>query len=140
MKADLKTLINVDKAIDPVVATNNTAQTGAIIDTKGFESLTFVIAVGTIEDSDAVLTPSLVDGDDSGLSDTAAVADEFLIGTEAEATFTAADDNEVRWIDYSGNKRYVRLTLTPSANTGNLPMSAVAVKGSPLSAPTTIDS
>jgi len=137
---DLKNNIDVDKVIDPVVITDNTASVGSIIDTKGFGSVTFVIAVGTLSDSDATLTVSIDDGDDASLSDAAAVDDAFLIGTEDLASFTFADDGEVRWIGYSGKKRYVRLTLTPADNTGNIPVSAVAVKAHPESVPTTLDS
>ena len=37
------------------------------------------------------------------------------------------DDDEVRKIGYIGDKRYVRLTITPAANTGNADLSAIAV-------------
>jgi hypothetical protein len=39
------------------------------------------------------------------------------------------DDNETRKLGYVGNKRYVRLTITPANNTGDTFFSAVAIQG-----------
>jgi hypothetical protein len=124
---DLISKIDVRAAITPVVITDNTASVSAIIDRRGFDSLAFLITLGTLSDADATLTALMEEGDDSGLSDAAAVADGDLNGTEALASATFADDGECRKIGYVGNKRYVRLTLTPAANTGNIPVAAVAV-------------
>lgn len=133
---DLCNRIHLVKAIDPVVITDNTAAVSAIIDTQGYGSLTFVIATGTLSDADATVTALVEEGNAANLSDAAAVADADLIGTEALASFTFADDGETRKIGYVGSKRYVRLTLTPAANTGNIPLAAIAVLGHPASAPT----
>lgn len=133
---DLMNNIHPVKAIDPVVITDNTAAAGAIIDTRGFGSLTFVVAAGTLSDADATVTALVEEGDAANLSDAAAVADADLIGTEAVASLTFADDSETRKIGYRGSKRYVRLTLTPAGNTGNIPIAAVAILGHPNSAPT----
>ena len=67
------------------------------------------------------------DGNNSALSDNAAVDDAYLLGTEAGAALTQADDGEFRKIGYIGPKRYVRLTLTPSGNAGNIPIAAIAI-------------
>lgn len=124
--------------IAPVAArTDNTAIVSAIIDTQGYESCELVLVTGTNTDTDATFAVLVEDGDDSGLSDNAAVADAQLIGTEALAAFTFADDVECRKIGYKGNKRYVRMTVTPSGNdSGNIFLSGVAVLGHPLHAPT----
>lgn len=50
-----------------------------------------------------------------------------MIGTEANAGFNYADDGEVRKLGYIGHKRYTRLTITPTGNSGSAPISAVAV-------------
>ena len=120
----------------PVVATDDTPLVSAIIDRRGYEGLTFVIATGVLADVDATFAILIEDGDDSGLSDAAAVADSDLLGTEALAGFTFADDSETRKVGYIGSKRYVRLTVTPSGNTGNAPLAAVAILGRPHTAPT----
>jgi hypothetical protein len=71
------------------------------------------------------------DGDVSNLSDAAAVADKFLINTELAAAPLFSSDNSVKKIAYSGYKRYVRMTITPSANTGATLYGGVAILGHP---------
>ena len=137
---DLASSIDMDFAIAPAVETGNTAHASSIIDTKGFESLTFGIIVGTLSDSGCALTPSFEHGDDSALSDSTVPAAADHIGTVAACTFDQDDDNEVRWIGYVGKKRYVRITLTPTSNAGNIPLACIAVKGHAISAPVTLDS
>lgn len=136
MNRDLHNNVHVARAISPVSVSDNTAQVSQIIDTKGFDSLEFLIAMGSLADADATFAVLVEDGDDSGLSDAAAVADKDLLGTEAQAGFQFDDDDEVRKIGYIGSKRYVRLTITPSANTGAALLSAVALLGHPALAPT----
>lgn len=106
---------------------DNTAQVSAIIDTRDYKSMTFAIATGTLADSDATFTVLVEDGDQPDLSDNAAVADDFLIGTEAGASFTFAEDNVTRKIGYIGNKRYVRLTITPANNASAAALAVIAV-------------
>jgi len=128
--------IHILRAISPVVVTDNTAQVSQIIDRQGFDSLVFAIATGTLSDADATTVVLVEDGDNSALSDAAAVSDANLIGTELLAAFQFDDDNETRKIGYKGSKRYVRLTITPSANTGNIPLCALAILGHPRLGPT----
>jgi hypothetical protein len=123
-------------AIAPVVVTDNTAQVSAIIDTRGYDSLTFAIQTGTLADADATFAVTIDHGDASNLSDAAAVPTSMLVGTTALASFTFADDGECRKIGYVGSKRYVRLTITPSANAGNAPLSSMAILGNAAIAPT----
>ncbi len=127
---DLANHLHAVRAISPVAATtDNTAYVSQIIDLAGFGSLVFLIIIGALADADATFTVLVEDGDASNLSDAAAVVDAQLTGTEASAGFTFADDNKVRKIGYAGSKRYVRLTITPANNTGNVFLSAVAVLG-----------
>ena len=54
-----------------------------------------------------------------------------------EASFTFGDDNETRKIGYIGDKRYVRLTITPTGNdSGNIFLAAIALLGHPDLQPT----
>lgn len=133
---DLHHNIEVRRAISPVVVADNTAQVSQIIDRQGYESLEFVIATGTLADTDATFTALVEHGDLANLGDAAAVPDSQLLGTEAAASFDYADDDSVFKIGYRGYKRYVRLTITPANNTGNAPLAAVAVLGNPMIAPT----
>ena len=133
---DLMNLIDVKRVISPVSVADTTAQVGQIIDRKGFDGLTYLIATGSIADADATFTVLLEEGDASNLSDAAAVADADLIGTEALAGFQFDDDNECRKLGYVGSKRYLRLTITPANNTSAALLAAVAVLGHPSLAPT----
>jgi hypothetical protein len=121
--------------ISPAVALNataissNTTTAGAIIDTQAFEALEFIIQSATI--TDGTYTPLVEYGDQSNLSDAAAVPDAELISTEAAAAFVATDDNKVKRIGYIGAKRYVRLSLVSTGVTSGGTLSAVAVKARP---------
>lgn len=135
---DQMNLIHPVKALAPVAVAlaDNTAQVCAIIDRKGYESLTYLILVGTLADANATFAVTMEHGDDSGLSDTAAVAAPDFVGTLALANFQFDDDAEPRKIGYVGNKRYTRLTITPSGNTGDAPMAVIALLGNPQNSPT----
>lgn len=120
--------------IAPVAAvTNDTAAVSSIIDVLGYDKVTLAIVTGTDADADATFTALLEEGDASNLSDAAAVADADMVsqtaGTapEAAASYTFADDAETRAIGYIGNKRYIRLTVTPASNTGNFFVAGVAI-------------
>lgn len=134
---DLHNHIDVKRGISPAAAvTDNTAVVSEIVDTAGFESAEFIILTGSLADADATFTVLVEDGDASNLADAAAVADAHLLGTESLAGFTFAADNATRKIGYAGNKRYVRITITPSANTGNAFIAGAWVLGHPHNAPT----
>lgn len=122
--------ITITRAITPAVVSDGTAQVGPIIDRQGFNSVTFAIVLGTLADADATWTVTLEHGDNSGLSDTAAVPAADLVGTYAGAGFAFGDDNECREIGYIGTKRYLRMTIDDVvANTGAAPMAAVCILG-----------
>lgn len=133
---DMMNKIHVARVISPVSEAGTTALVGQIIDKKGFESLTYVIATGSIADADATFTVLLEEGDNSALSDAAAVADADLLGTEVLAAFQFDDDDETRKLGYIGSKRYTRLTITPVANASAAVIAAVAILGNPAVAPT----
>lgn len=124
------------RCISPVSEAATTALVGQIIDRQGYESLTYIIATGSIADADATFTVLLEDGDNSSLTDAAAVVDAELLGTEVLAAFQFDDDNETRKIGYIGNKRYTRLTITPVANASAAVLCAVAILGNPALTPT----
>lgn len=133
---DLHNKLEFRRAISPVSVSDNTAQASQIIDRQGFSGLEFALMIGSIADADTTFTVLVEDGADSGLSDAAAVADAQLLGTELLAGFQFDDDNETRKIGYIGNKRYVRLTVTPANNASAALISAIAVLGGADDAPT----
>lgn len=133
---DMMNHIHVLAGIAPAVVTDNTAQVSAIIDVRGYDALTWLINTGTLSDADATLAVTMDHGEAANLSDAAAVAATDLVGTLALAGATFADDGETRKVGYIGTKRYVRLTITPANNTGNIPISAMALLGRPSRQPT----
>lgn len=135
---DLHNNIHTVPLIPPIAArTDNTAIVSAIIDRLGYDSVELVLITGTNTDVNATFAVLVEDGNNSGLSDNAAVPDSELLGTEALASYTFADDAETRKIGYVGNKRYLRLTVTPSGNdSGNIFIAGVAVLGHPNLSPT----
>jgi hypothetical protein len=137
MRRDLHNNVYPKRGISPAAATtDNTAWVSQIVDTAGYESVEFLILTGSLADADATFTVLFEDGDASDLSDNAAVADDYLLGTEALAGFNYADDNECRKIGYIGTKRYCRVTVTPANNTGNAFVAGCWLLGHPRTAPT----
>lgn len=132
---DLFNNVHPVPCISPAVVSDNTAAVGAVTDRQGYDSLTYVIATGTLADVDATFT-TLVEHSDASGSGFEAVADSDLLGTEANASFAFSDDDKTFKIGYRGTKRYVRLTVTPANNAGSAPLAAVALLGHPNVAPT----
>ena len=139
MLRDLMNQIDVKRAISPASVADNTAQVSQIIDVRGYDSLTFLIATGSLADADATFTVLVEHSDAANMSGAEAVPDSMLLGTEALASFQFDDDDKCRKIGYVGDKRYVRMTITPAANASAALLSAVAVLGAlrtPTSNPT----
>jgi hypothetical protein len=135
---DIASNLHFKPAIAPIAArTDNTAIVSAILDTYGYGSAVLALVTGTNTDANATFAVLLEESDDSGLSGGTAVADVDMIGTEALAGFTFADDVECRKLGYIGNKRYIRATVTPFGNdSGNIFIAGVWVQGHPASVPT----
>jgi hypothetical protein len=126
---DLFSNIQISRAISPVSVADNTPQVSQIIDRQGFNSLVFALALGSLADADATFTVLVQHGSAANLSDAADVPDDMLNGTEANASFTFAADDSTRKIGYVGDRRYVRLTITPASNASAAVLAAVAILG-----------
>lgn len=133
MYKELYSSYKVSNALDTQAITTDTTTAGDIIDTAEYGSLLFVIQSGTL--TDGTYTVLIHEGDDSGLSDAAAVADADLTNTESSASFAATDDNTVTKIGYVGSKRYVRLSLVSASTSSGGTLGAIAIQGSPITAP-----
>ena len=131
---DLKNSVITKTAFNIQAISSNTTTAGVIIDGLGYESSLFIIQSGTL--TDGAYTILIEDGNDSGLSDAAAVADAFLLGTEAAASFALADDNTTKRIGYCGKKRYQRLSIVSSATSSGGTLGAVCVLGDAITQPT----
>lgn len=141
MRADLHNNIKAVRGISPAAAvTDNTAFVSQIVDTAGFNSVEFIGQFGAIADADCTFTVLVEDGDAANLSDNAAVDDQYLLGVEA---MVDGSGNQLRYdsddktfkIGYAGPKRYVRVTVTPAANSGNIFLAGVWVLGHPRTGP-----
>jgi hypothetical protein len=120
-------------ALTSQTISTDTTTAGEIIDTQGFAAIEFIMQSGTL--TDGTYTPLIQDGDDSALSDAAAVADTFLTNTEASAAFAATDDDAVKAIGYVGHKRYVRLNIVSASTSSGGVLAAVVVKGAQFTKP-----
>lgn len=118
---------DVKRAISPLAGTDDTAFVSQVIDLQGYDSCTFYIATGTLADAGATFTTLLEHDTASGFGTATAVDDADMLGTEAAASFTQANDDSVFKLGYKGSKRYVRLTITPSGNASSAPVAAVCV-------------
>jgi len=134
---DLCNVVNPLNAVAPQSTAVNTAIVSGILDRQGFESLTFLLHYGALF-AGSSFAVTLEHGNDPALADTAAPATTDLIGTLANAGGTQAGGlaNTTRKIGYIGNKRYLRITITPSANGATSFVACQILKGHPNVAPT----
>ena len=128
---DMHNNVTVKRVISPISQSGNAAMVGAVIDRQGYDSVEYAITLGTITTAGTAYTALLEESDNSDMSSSNAVADADLLGTEALASFVDSEVNTTKKLGYIGGKRYTRLTMTPSGNTGASTMSAIAVLGRP---------
>lgn len=134
---DLMNDIHPVVAIAPITLLDGTALTSGAIDTAGYESVTFIILGGILADVDATWSVTVKSGSTSTQGAHVDVADDFLIGTEALAGLTFADDGKARKIGYKGTDRYVSIVVDDVvANTGSAPFAVVCILGHPKTMPT----
>lgn len=136
---DLHNNIAQRRVISPVALSTTAGGAPKIVDRAGFESVEFIISVGSVTATNATFTPVVKHGDVTGTL--TSVADADLLGTEAGATVGAAatrtsgvSKNVVKRVGYAGNKRYVTCALVPTV-TAAVPCSVDAVLGHPAHAP-----
>jgi hypothetical protein len=122
---DLHHQVEQRTALAIAAITTNTTTAGIIIDTANYTALEFLLIAGTV--TDGAYAVSLEHGDDSGLSDAAAVPAAETLG---DADIAAADDDASKRIGYIGKKRYVRLSIVSTGvTTGVDGVGAIAVLG-----------
>jgi hypothetical protein len=122
-------------AIPPTIVSDNTAQVSSWLDRRGFELVEFVIAIGNLQDSDMTAGVLIEEADQADGTGAAAVDDLQLVGTEADAGFGAANDNQTRRVGYAGRRRFVRISISPANNASAAPMCCVALLGKAHSRP-----
>jgi len=110
----------------------NTTTIGEIVDTLGFESLTFIIQAGAI--TDGVYNTVLEESDDPVMTVPTPVVPDETIGELPR--FRATDSDTVRHFGSIGKMRYQRINIVSTIVTTGAVMSAVALLGNAKSAPT----
>lgn len=140
IKRDLHNNIKQVLAVAPVALGATGANTGRVIDRKGYAGVEFLIEYGAITTTGTVVTPVLYEGDTTGAL--ASVANADLIGTEALAGLAASTDRTsgsgklvTKRLGYKGNKRYVRLNLNGTGTTSVGIVAASAILFNPEAAP-----
>lgn len=124
--------IKINRLFDPVSQAKNTSLTSQVVDRRGFEAVTLVLATGAT-DTPATLEIQHSDAAGSGF---AAVEDKHLVGaTEAQVSPAADDDNKVARIGYTGGKRYVRAVATLANSGTSALLAGVAILGRPYDMP-----
>lgn len=132
MSRDLHNRMKVSTAIAPgAPVTDNTPFVSTILDTDGYLGNEFVWGAGSIADADVTFTLLFEESDASDMTGATAVADEDLLGTEAGAAPLFGSDNKCGKIGYVGGMRYLRVTITPANNTGNIYLSAKWIQAFP---------
>ena len=127
---DLKNDIKILNGLNIASITTNTTTAGVEVDTQGFESVTIEVITGAR--TDGTVTPLLQESDVAG-SYSGSVADEDLIGLEADAALSVL--NSRSRFGYAGKKRYVRLSLVSTSVTTGLTAGGSVILGNPKSAP-----
>lgn len=127
---DLMNNLDFKRALSPVAAlvNSNTPFVSAILDTRDAGAVALLIQLGAITDADATLAVTMAESDASNMAGSNAVAAVDLTGTLVLAGATFANDDACRKVGYTGNKRYIQATITPSANdAGSIFLSATWV-------------
>jgi hypothetical protein len=115
------------------ISTDTTTE-GEIIDTYGYESLTYVLYSQAITDGD--YAPVIEVGNESDLSDAEAIDSDFLLGALADASFASSDANSTKRIGVVSEKRYIRLSIASTNTSTGGTLGATALLGHPRRAPT----
>ena len=127
---DLKNDIKIVNGVNITSITTNTTTAGVEVDTQGYESVTIEVITGAR--TDGTVTPLLQESDVTATY-SGSVADEDLIGLEADAALSAL--NARSRFGYIGKKRYIKVSLVSTSVTTGLTAGASVILGNPKSAP-----
>jgi len=107
MERDLASNMSTELAIDLLVINSNGITDGNIIDTIGFESLTFIVVSDVIQDGNYSIL--IKEGNDPSLSDAVDVSVDDLLGSAI--VFGVSDQKSSFHVGVNSNKRYYRLSV-----------------------------
>lgn len=134
---DLQGVSKVLPAIIPQKVTGNADIVGFILDVVDYESVTFCVNTGVIEDGQ--FTFSLEESDFPDMSNANIISGPDvpeLPNLAAIQPLAAAQTAVARRIAYRGSKRYLRLTAHQTMSTNGGTIGATVVLGHPRIAPT----
>lgn len=124
-KRDLKRLVPL--ANHSLLVSANSTQTGAAVDTKGYNGVMVVMRVNTWSVGSFTFEIQHSDASASGFT---AVPNAELIGTEPVVD-GAADDDQSYIVGYVGQKRFIKVKCTLSSVTPAKLISAMVIGGIP---------
>ena len=114
---DSKTKYDAKIALNTQAISSDTTTNGVKLDLAGYLGATFAMTVGAVSAGDVTI---LIEDSADNVT-FAAVADQFLISTEA----TLDTANTITSLGYVGKKRYVRASVV-TANSANLTVGVTA--------------
>ncbi len=117
-------------AFDIQSITSDTTTNGEIIDTLGFESLTFIGSSGAL--NAGTFTPEIKESDDDAMAGETVVPANQLLNTIASATFADTEDNARKKLGVLNLKRYVTYDIVSAGASGANTLGVTAVLGNPL--------
>lgn len=134
MDINSENLKAVPSTTPAAAVTGNGVTTGATIDTKGFNGLTFVVSTGVV--TDGTFTGAVWGGNASNMSDEVVLTADQLIGSAPAIATT--DDGVCERVGANlakVGKRYYRLKLTQAGATTGGFISAQAILSMPAASP-----
>ena len=129
---DLHSNIKTEIALETQPIFMDTTTIGEIIDTKGFESIEYIIQAIAITDA-SVFNIVLEEGDDAGLSDSTVLDSELVLGDLP--VFTTSSEEGVLRVGSIGKDRFQRLSIVSGEVGAGSVFSAIAILGNPHVAP-----
>lgn len=112
----------------PTAISSNTTTASNIIDTAGYDKVTFVLTSTAY--TDGTYVPAVSESDDSGMSGENAVADADLTKLESDCAVTAATTQSTdasKKIGYLGNKRYVTCDIVSTGTSSGATVGVMAI-------------
>lgn len=125
MLRDFKSNFSVAYLTNIASQTDNTALTAKLTRTSANDMDVIALLLGSVADADVTFTATLTESDDDSTYTTVNARD--YSGTLTGLQFD--DDNTIHLFNYWGSKKYVKLTVTPANNTGNITWGALSITG-----------
>lgn len=125
---DIEKLAVAVLGLAPVAITTDTTTVGLTVDLAGFEGCKVAVATGVLTDGNYAV--AIYEGDESDMSDEAAVAAADRVG-DLPNFADDTDDAQVQQFGYTGKKRYIRIKIVSDTTTNGALITAVVVKGKP---------